>query len=539
MKQMLKHIVFILIFTQSILLLGSCGNDSCPKKTTCTGCIDDSDNVFGKTFFAYRPVNSNTARKMTAVEDKIHLFGKNDFYGVVDAALEYTRTFKSEKIGKYFSFSKDSTSMTYGPECGRFDIFGLYFGTTASGTVCFNPRIENFIADIDLFMGWNQFICGLWTRLDIVFNHTKWDLRLSDNGDAKATQDLPYSNLKEAWVGDQIFVSRGTQVDKLQSGIINGRKSKTEVAAITFDLGYDFVLNERGHLSASIHAVAPTGTRPQGTFLFEPISGANHSWQLGATVNAAYKLWQNCDGQKSFDLYFDSEITHLFKSTQHRLLGLKDQGAGSSWLLLIKTDEFGGPVGVERAANILNTQLKAGSDIMFDASLMLQYNCNCFFAGAGYNFWLKTKEKAKDIKPSFNDNSFRNINFPVGDCRPCCTDPLCTNRIDALNADVCAQEGGFFSPSSDPSCISLNPGVPTIGTCVQVTEFDILDIKNLDVCPALTPRSMTHKIFANIGYNWKNCNLMPFISLFGEVEFANGNTATDQWGIGLKAGLAF
>lgn len=587
MRLISKFIIIIFLLFPICLLINSCEDRNCSNKLICTNCPNDIDNAFGKTFFSYRPITSNTARKIIALEDKIHLFEKEDFYGVIDATFEYTKSFKSEKIGKNFSFVKDSNSMSYGPECGNFDIFGLYFGTNGQGTICFNPKIENYIANLDFFFGLNQFICGLWTRLSIPINHTRWDLRLSDNSTINSSTTLPYENLKEAWVGDKSWTSNGLAVNKLHSGKINEIRSVTEVAGIIFDLGYDFVSKEKGHLAIGIHTVAPTGTRPEGEFLFEAISGANHSWQLGITIDAGYRLWQNCDCDKSLNLFFDAEISHLFKSKQKRILGISKNEAGDSWLLLNKYVN-GNINSIERTANILNTQIKVGSTIMVDASLMVQYNNGGFFSELGYNFWIRSKEKAKDPQIKLEEDSFA-IWTPasLGETPPlppqerwsCCN----VNCIRNLDPEGCGASGSFcckrqsfdtqsqcqafcsgvpgtnsccsFIPSFSSSTISgraitksskgsgqkaLGNSNSTIGNCAESDQKIIFIKKNdIDVCQALTPRSMSHKIFGNIGYNWKENDLKPFLSLFGEIEFANENTAVNQWGIGLKCGINF
>lgn len=514
MKFIFKLLLCSAISAAALSLMATCGDDKgCPIKSICTECKDEKGEVFGKTFFAYRPVNSNTARKMVGVEDKIHKFGKDELYGELNLSLEYMQTFKKEKLAKYFYFGGEPGS--YGPECDKFGTFGYNFGTVATGDICLNPIIKNFIADFDIFLGWDQFICGLWTRLDIPINHTKWDLRFSDNGNEKgnfpaglfdATNtpiEAPYSNRKEAFVGDLGW----GKVNPLNAGRVNGSRTDTTIPGIAFDLGYDFISKERGHLAASIHVVAPTGTRPNTDYLFNAVSGANHSWLLGITLNAAYRLWENCDGEKNLNLYFDSEITHIFKSNQKRLFNLKNNGGGSAYLLLKQWQEGSDiPIAIERAANILHTDIKVGATIMIDASLMLQYTCGCFFGAIGYNFWLRSKETAKDVKIAFEENAY-SIYAPA-------TGELFVNSTSYSNA--------------------------TIGNCGTVDdEIVYLKKKDIDVCSALTPESRSNKIFANLGYNWKDYDWTPFVTLFGEVEFAHENKAASQWGIGLKGGISF
>jgi len=367
MKSMLKGFLCITLLASFGAALGdaSDGSGDCNDCCTTTSqkiCGNQCDSncekgdVYGKTFFALRPQDSNEAFKMMATEDKIHLFGKEEFYGMVSLGINYGRTFKSRDLAHYFSFVEGQTSMTYGDACdGSFDIYGLNFGTTASGTICLEPKIQNILVQPDFFVGLDELICGLWARIILPINWTRWEFNVKDtfapSGEGSSTypagqvllagsassDTVVYNNLRAGWINDQPF----GDVPKLSFGkLACDKTTDTQVAGLHFDLGYDWVRKEKGHFATSVHFVAPTGTRPEGRFLFEAVSGACHMWQLGGTVNAGYQLWENCDGDQRFSAYFDATVTHLFSSKQRRVLGLKtpdgDPNPGASWMLLKK-----------------------------------------------------------------------------------------------------------------------------------------------------------------------------------------------------------
>ena len=54
------------------------------------------------------------------------------------------------------------------------DNFGL--ATDFRGAIFFNPRVENFIADLGFYMGLDCWCQGLYIRLHAPFVHTRWNL---------------------------------------------------------------------------------------------------------------------------------------------------------------------------------------------------------------------------------------------------------------------------------------------------------------------------------------------------------------------------
>lgn len=524
MKSILKGIFCLTLLASVGSMLADCNScpttssDCCTSASDCNDCNDCNDSVcgndvYGKTYFAARPADSNLARRMIGTEDKIHLFGKECFYGIASVAFEYTQTFGAKDMGKYFFFNGKNT-MTYGNQCdGTFDIYGINFGTTASGTVCIAPRIRNFVADFDFWVGLNEFICGLWARLGIPINWTSWDLRLNDTAFAGATNfaagtvatdavSVPFNSLAAAWKGTPSF----GDAPALKCGRICGKQTDTQVAGVHFDLGYDLILKECGNLGVALSVVFPTGTRPCATYLFDAVAGTGKNWQLGANIHGAYQFWADCDGNNAFSIFVDATLTHLFKAKQNRLLGLNVNGQaspGSSWLLLKKFDSDGAYSSLERAANILCCDVKVGANLMVDAALLLQYDWCNFSFGLGYEFWLRTKEKLS---------------------QRCCT----------IAADTYAIKGTTEVDNTDTQSKS------TIGLCADTdTTTTFIADADVNVCPALHPRALTNKVFGFIGYSWRDCEWQPYVALGGEVEWGNGNKAFDQWGIIGKLGIAF
>lgn len=543
MKHLNKALAIFAFVAQSVAIEAACSTST--STTTCdsSACCDlkSGSDVYGKTFFAYRPVDSDAGRALVGVADKMHLFGKEEFYGHANVTLGWQQTYNSDNLAKWFSFN-GSTSMTYGNSgnasgTNAFDINGLQFGTTASGSVSFAPKIQNFVANIDLYCGWDEFVCGLWSRVQVPIVYTRWDLNLTDSktGSAGTYYDngtvsphgfteVVNADLKTGWQGAAFG-----DVPALTCGKICGRRTDTAVAGVHFDLGYDFVRKERGHLGVSLHTVAPSGTTPSATYLFDAVAGANHSWQLGGSVNAAYEMWNDCDGDKRLCAFFDSYITYLFDTTQGRLMGLKTYDAaasnpGSAWLVL-KKFSAAGTVDVSapltRVANVLcNDGVKVGSNVMADLALMLQYDTGNYSMGLGWNFWYRSKEKMKN----------KGVDLPAQ-----------TYSIAPLyeNNDTYTGAGGpWEADSASKSTIGKIEGTSGAAPSEDTTLTYLTD-SLVDTCSALHSSAFSNKVFLFVGYNWKDCEWQPFVSVHGGVEFGDANTAADQWQVGAKGGVAF
>ena len=121
-------------------------------------------------------------------------------------------------------------------------------------------------------------------------------------------------------------------IEEMLYGKIDGSQSKAGVADLNFILGYNFWCNDCYHVGANIRATAPTGTRPEAKYLFEPIVGNGRHTTLGVGLNGHAILWENgCD--QSFSLWFDSAVYHLFNAKQTRTFDLIGNGVGSRYLL--------------------------------------------------------------------------------------------------------------------------------------------------------------------------------------------------------------
>lgn len=556
--KLLKKVLLSFIALSSLEILADCLNCSncatscCSNRPTsgekCSDLTNSNCLVYGKTFYSARPQDSNSARKLVGSESKIHLCCPDKLNGIADITLSYQQSFNPSDLATWFSFN-GSTSMTYGNlGDGTFDINALNFGVTASGTISFNPKIQNFLANIDLFFGLDEYFCGLWTRVQVPIVYTRWDMRVCDKVmgigttlyDDNTVNTFPdvvtFKCLKSAWASEKSVGNTTSTVacgfggiPSLTSGKLNGRLTDTTVAGIHFDVGRD-IKCKKGHLGGFFHLVIPVGTTPSSYYLFSAVAGANKSWQVGFGLDAAYELWSdNCERNLSF--YLDATISHLFDSQQKRILGLKNKttgktNPGSAWLVLkkysgIRTLDHLTPM--VRAESILNCDVKIGASIMSDVTMMLQFDSCNWSLGAGWNFWLRTREKMKERCCTIPNSKYGISNLAHGETTFASQGTFATASLSTISETL-----GIESTTA-PS----NDGEGTNDYPIFLRDSDV------DICTALHPKAFSNKVFGFVGYTWNDRDWKPFLSVYGGAEKGNKNKAVDMWEVGVKGGIQF
>lgn len=554
MKQVLRGLFYFSLLTAatSALACDSSGCDDLGSGDSSRNCCLENynqnvyGNIYGMTNFNTHPVQWDAFRRMAGVStERLHLFNQEAFYGTVSLALQYQQTSESNHLSQWFLFNDNNkNTMSYGAnddDTGAAfgsDINSYNFGVTSSGDVTFKPRIKNFIADIDLFTGWDQFVCGLWSRISIPINWTSWNMNLCDSNETAgaatfpeylvttdgSTPDVPYANLKQAWVGDKTF----GLAPVMKYGKINGAQDTTQVAGLKLELGYDFIRKEDRHLAASFLVVAPTGNRSTAEYLFEPISGSNKQWEIGIDLNAHYNFWEREECNKSLGIHFDVALMGMTRSTQKRLFGLQAggqtspggaqpyvispscaTGAGASWLLLKEVDPDTGIFKtLQRASNILALDAKIGASFETNLGLMLKYVYNHFSTDFGYELYYRNAEKISDRTPIA-------ANYGI----------MGGVKLEAT-----------INNTASTSTIAING--ERNDDIVYITDANVCE------CTALHPAYSSSKLFSFYQYSWDNCDWSPTLGAGYSFEWSNKhagikNIAVAQWSALIKGSISF
>lgn len=514
-----------------ILLCVSClgASSSCVNQcycepmalSNCCASLQDNHLIVGKTTFVPRSQDTNAPRDIMLAREKFSLTKEEDFHLLLDIALEYQQMMQRSvrSVGAWFSIHDGP--MTYGldnatPGTEKFDINGLNFGLTSSGSFQFCPKKSDFIIDFTFLL--ENLFCNAWLRIDIPVTHTQTQLRVIEQVTGKPSEFYPlnsvgsdtievvFTTMKAALSTEKGFGDAPT----LERGKVEGCLSATKIAGLRIDIGYDWIKNDQTLFATSFDAIAPTGTRVFAFALFEPEIGESKQWQLGGHIEAAQKIWHNADDTKSLAFLFDGTFDCLLKSKQNRLFGLfidSKQSPWSQYLLLKQFNNASQAIALERAANILGAgDVIMGSSFLVDMAFLLQYKHEHFVAGIGYDFWTRTQEhisarcfsipeKTYGIKGGTQWNS--NVDDP-------------NNNQTASKSTI----GKNAEPDQKPVFISND---------------------DIDYCVALQPLSLSNSLFGYIGYYGKEQEWEPYIVLGSQLEFGH-LAALSQWAIMIKGG---
>ena len=391
-------------------------------------------------------------------------------YGTASITPEYTRSFRNHNIiTNLFGDAAGDTNniLIQGSQVPGRDARALladyfYLPTDFESTVCFSPRIQNILVDLNYYIGLDNWWEGLYFAAQAPLTRTKWSLGMSElvsnpgtNGYAAgyfspnainrntllmdfttyAAGNSPGSLPQSVGIGaPPIFETTTVQLQPLQFAKIQGHKAYTTISEIRYYLGWNFLLSNDYHVGINLQTSAPTGNRPHAEYLFYPQNGNGKHTEFGIGFGGHYTAWRSEDEESSWGVEWNLDVTHLFKTHQCRTFDLNDKPL-SRYMLAEQlssdiVDSLQGPLGnaptaqitgvFTPVANLTTVDVNVSVGAQIDFLAMIRYQSGNFSYEFGYNLWTRTCE---------------HIDF---DCNPCDTFPA--NRW-ALKGD--AQVYGF------------------------------------------------------------------------------------------------
>jgi hypothetical protein len=363
-----------------------------------------------------------------------------------------------------------------------------------------------------------------------------------------------------------------------------GSLKQTKLSDLQFAFGWDFCQDTDYHLGVEIRAAAPTGTRPCGEYLFEPIIGNGHHWELGGGVTGHICLWQNDEETASFGFYVDANVTHLFKTRQRRFFDLVNNGGNSRYMLAERlgtpvTNLFSNPLEgsvdgstapaaqfkdvLTPVANLTCCDVDVSIGVQGDVTAMFNYTCGGFGWDLGYNFWgrscdkirldcdcpctLESQTKTWALKGDVNVFGFADPGNTVG---VVADSPLALSATDSRatihsgsNEPVgteCSLIPGRRNVQADNSQFArLTAGATGLVDDIEISTYNatqtktsnpprFLTIDDVDLCGAQT-RGISHKIFTHFSYTWQDTECWtPYIGIGGKAEFGPTDSCCDN-----------
>jgi len=468
----------------------------------------------GRSFFSPRSQSTNLAREMSGWYPHIYQYGMTTNYSSIAINPAYAHSVRPARIAECL-FGTDtlaisgSTIENRGPQ----DLLADYFGLSPqfASVVKISPEIKNLMINIDGYWGFDKYCNGLYARVHVPLVWTRWRLDMCEEVELTG-QTVPFPPLYMAQeaipapTDTFLDVLNGTirfgqMQEPLAYGKVNGAQTTTGVSDIQFTLGWNFILEERGHLGLSLRAAAATGTKPKSRFLFEPLVGNGHHWECGIGLSALSLLWEK-DGEQELSFCVELNMMYSCASKQKRSFDLSPNGLCSRYMLVKEFDENGNYTGhLSPLINHTTLDCKIHIDVQCDILFMFDYTYNGLVFDIVYNGWIRSREKialdACFAKNRFALKGIQDVLFNTGEL----------SNITQSSATI---HGNNFSDQ----VIVADPIPPLF-----------ISGDDLNLLSATAWRMLTHKIFGYIGYSWFESTLRykPFIGIGGEIEFEGEN----------------
>lgn len=572
------------------------------------------------TSFNTRSVSRNAARDLAGWTNYINKDSARDVvYGAISVTPEYNHTFNGSTITR--TLFGDNL---IGKSCGQHlritgsevddrepqDLLADYFYLPSDfeSSVYFNPVIDNVILDFGFYLGLDAWSKGLYFWVHVPFAHTRWDININefifnpginDASEGYYTPNaLPRNLLLDSFTNYANGISPvntdNIAFEELKfAKLSNERLIKSRVAEIRTGIGWNFFAEENYHAGFNGQLAAPTGLRPDAEYLFEPLVGNGHFWELGVGASAHYTFWRNEEETSHCSFYTDINITHLFRTRQARSFDLTKAGSLSRYMLAmdmtspaVNLQGNSGDIPVAQfnnalvpMANITTLDVEVSITVQADIVLMFNATKNNWSFDLGYNYWGRS---ADNITLRQNE-SFDEQRFAVkGDAHVFGFLPASTTSV-ALSAtqDKATIHSGNNFPatgSTDPIVIdnaAKNPNIDFAQPAqTNPAGINLLYVQNAVDTPAnfintsVPPIFITrndlnfegaqttgssNKLFTHISYTWNDKQeWQPYLGMGCEAEWGHSTKrnckpcdehapqcSTSQWGVWVKTGVTF
>lgn len=572
----------------------------------------------------------DSALELAGWANKVNLYDMEGVYGTFAITPQFARTFRANKtiipclFGNDINCNCDCPTLKISGRCaenrGACDWLADYFGLPQdfSSTVQFSPRVDSFSVDFNLYLGLNCWCDGLYFRIHAPVEHVRYKLGFCETICSTGTQHYPEGYMSQAAVPRSNLLSSFEAYNNCAVPNLNGfdetgfgvlgttpitstvvfqplrcaRMStcnslkETKLSDLQFAFGWNFCQDTDYHLGIEIRAAAPTGTRPCGEYLFEPIVGNGHHWELGGGVTGHICLWQNDEETAHFGFYVDANVTHMFKARQRRFFDLVNNGGNSRYMLaerlgtpvvnLFSNPLIGDVAGstapvaqfkdvLTPVANLTCCDVDVSIGVQGDVTAMFNYTCGGFEWDLGYNFWgrscdkiqldcdcpctLESQARTWALKGDVNVYGYADALNTVGV-------PAFPNNAVALSATnslstihsgsnepigtECSLIPGRRNVNADNSQFArLTAGATGEADSIEISTYNgtqtrtsnpprFITIDDVDLCGART-RGISNKIFTHLSYTWQDTECWtPYLGIGGKAEFGPSHSCCDN-----------
>lgn len=553
--------------------------------------------IRGRSFLAARSQSTHAERELVGWQDEINLCADGQSYGSFSLMPIYSNTLYPCQIAEYFfgsSCLKFSGSRV--SDRGDQDILADYFGlpTDYVSTVFFRPSVQNFIGDINLYIGLDMWYPGLYFRAHAPIVNTSSTMQISERTQRPGTAPYPAGYMahneipREDMAVDVMQWMSGAKsvgdIEALEFGKIAGCQTLTGLSEIEMAFGLNFVNSEFYHFGFNARTAIPTGNHSNARFLFEPIIGNGGHWELGLGLTGHTHLWESCNELHAFSMYGDANLTYLFASHQRRSFDFRRNGPSSRYILI---EEMGTPLvaGMQvgnvpidvqyhgrlmPAINQTTLDAKIGIPLQIDAVFKIAYNYKCYSWDVGYNLWARMAEslECRQLFPSnryaikgdasvygFTQGGFsktpprleyvavnatqQNATMHAGQDVPNATTDFANKNADShapalLELTDNGEDTQEFTLKNFDNTADMNGS----------QEPELLTDESIDNLSGLAHAALSNTFFTHLSYAWEeSCVVTPYLGVGAELTLDASSrirrSALSEWGAWVKGGVSY
>jgi hypothetical protein len=526
-------------------------------------------DVTSHTFFSIRPPFQSAFPEKITLFRNIRAKAREDgWMGAFQAVVFGGQSTKSKKLAKFFLpgsnsetpnqliFAEQQATTIGGgtpPTINPFfrDVNATNFNIQTAGNnfasrVTFKPRQTYVGAGFDWiqYFGWECDPCDKrwWFEVSFPVLRVKNDMRLTETvlNQGSTTGILAgkvNTNVTQAFSGNTgtglpffnplLGLTGAVTGSGFQFGKIDGSRSKTGVADVELKIGYDWLCDDTCYAYGYIGAVIPTGNKPKGVYVFEPIIGNNRHFGVMWGGAFGFELWRGCDGDRHVTWNVETNGRYLFRNTQTRSFDLYNK-QWSRYQLVYRSlaDALSGTA--FEGINVFTQKMKVNPRWTFDFNSALTFDICRWELEFGYNMWARQCEKVTLKNPCTSTIALVGFDNTTGDVS--FTGAPATGSI---NRAVTIRE--TFSPANIPT---FGGAAPTLTAAIYANN--VIQAGDINLESAAHPATLSHTIYGSAGYNFDLCGCWPLFAGFGgSYEFASCNLALERWMVWGKIGVSY
>jgi len=485
-------------------------------------------NTVGRSFLL-GGLGTPTSNGLIGHADRANRFDAEGMPVVFTSQSQYGQTFKSDDIAKYLFFNGTS-SMVVGPVAAvaagtnavgtvtNIHSINLLLGTLHESTITAAPTVKTFSSNLNLYVGLNDLMDGLYADLSLPILRTKWDAGLTEVSKTASTAiaaDIitvgggaivaPYTTAIAALKGDKTI---GNVTSAMSYHKIDGAQSRTKVGDAKAVLGYNFINKENCHFGLGLLGVFNGNGATKAEFAFEPNAGhLRHG--IGGRVDGHVRLYEK--DEHSVTAHIRADVFTTFKRTMRRTYDFTLNGVGSRYNLIKEFTAVPAYAGVlHRGVNLTSLEAKIAQDAVYNADFMLHYTNGNFVVDGGYSLNGHTKEEHKSWVGEIAGSKYGFFSTPNADANDN------SNAVDVLVNGFPATAAAGFAAATAITTAMLNKE------------------------SGLAKAAMTHSVYGNLGYTWVDSEWTPMVAIGGGAQFSGSdNDALNAWNVHFTGGVSF